>query len=501
MARNKLAIRSLQRSSAILPSSTHSSRSSSYHRRFSTSPLQNELATIETQQQQQPTPEASLLSSSPPPPSEPISPSTHNPLSPPLPPGPRRLRFLQRTQSSPGIPFSQLPYQCFQEARKILEQDRAEKLLEIETQRGRIARLKETDASVSGGEFRKRNRIFSMQRYLEELKVKADVNDPMVRKRFEDGEGDMNKPIYRYLSHRKWRSYRRPILMQRITQMFVIPDVLSSIDPIVDITLSFNGRSIQPGDFVQSTRSEKPPKLKAQLFEQGSKLVTIAVVDSDVPNVQTDGFDTRCHFLACNVEITPTTPWVDLAKLRSVESDGSSQQAETTTTTTSASTEDKPAASPTTEEAQAKQSTGSSPEKQPPASNPPNHPPPAQPPTPPSPSPSPSPLLLHPYLPPTSHPGAPPHRLTLLLLHQKDNTPISTNRIPRRSGFKIRSFAAIHKLNAIGVHMFRVRWDEGMDGVMERMGLGEGEGERGWEFKRRKVEPGVYKRRNPSTFR
>lgn len=102
--------------------------------------------------------------------------------------GPRRRRALLRGETA-GVPFEQLPYQCFQEARKILLQDREEKLQQIKTQRDRIARLKEADASIHGGELRKRNRIFSMQRYLEELKIKADINDPMVKKRFEDGQG------------------------------------------------------------------------------------------------------------------------------------------------------------------------------------------------------------------------------------------------------------------------------------------------------------------------
>ena len=43
-------------------------------------------------------------------------------------------------QNSDNIPFEQLPYQCFQEARKILLADREEKLKEIETMRQRLAR-------------------------------------------------------------------------------------------------------------------------------------------------------------------------------------------------------------------------------------------------------------------------------------------------------------------------------------------------------------------------
>ena len=90
---------------------------------------------------------------------------------------------------SPGLPFEQLPYQCFQEARNILAENRQEKVNEIEVQRGRIARLVEQDPSVSGGEAAKQIRLTSMRAQLEKLKIMADINDPLVKKKFEDGLG------------------------------------------------------------------------------------------------------------------------------------------------------------------------------------------------------------------------------------------------------------------------------------------------------------------------
>jgi large subunit ribosomal protein L35 len=125
----------------------------------------------------------------------------------------------------------------------------------------------------------------------------------------------MNKPIYRFLADRKWREYRRPVLVQRITQMNVIPDVLAYIDLTADVRLMFNKRNIAPGDFVESTMSETAPRLNVQLFEKGQKLVTVAVIDSDVPNLEKDGFEYRCHFLAVNIPISPTATSIDLGKL------------------------------------------------------------------------------------------------------------------------------------------------------------------------------------------
>ncbi|KAK5227630.1 mitochondrial 54S ribosomal protein YmL35 [Exophiala xenobiotica] len=217
---------------------------------------------------------------------------------------------------SPGVPFDQLPYQCFQEARQILIEDRAEKLKKIETERARIARLQEVDPNTfPGGETYKQNRLKSMHAELERLKILADINDPDVKRRFEDGKGDMNKPIYRYLADRKWRDYPRKILVQRITQMNVVPDVIPICDPILDVKIAFGKKIIPPGEFVQSNISENPCQLTLQAFDSGEKRVTIAVVDPDVPNLEADSFESRCHFLASNIVISATEPLVDLSKL------------------------------------------------------------------------------------------------------------------------------------------------------------------------------------------
>ncbi|RAH56273.1 mitochondrial large ribosomal subunit YmL35 [Aspergillus piperis CBS 112811] len=218
-------------------------------------------------------------------------------------------------QGSSNIPFEQLPFQCFQEARKVLIADREEKVRDIQSMSEKIARLQALSDEEAGGLQVKKSKLRAMELHLEHLKILADVNDPLVKKKFEDGQGDLSKPIYRYLADRKWREYRRKILVQRITQMKVIPDVLPHCDPIVDTRLYFNRSQVQPGEYVNAKVSTTAPKLDVQLFEGGEKLVTIAVVDSDVPNVEKDGFDFKMHYLAVNVPISATNTKVDLAQL------------------------------------------------------------------------------------------------------------------------------------------------------------------------------------------
>ena len=125
----------------------------------------------------------------------------------------------------------------------------------------------------------------------------------------------MNRPIYRYLADRQWREYKRLVLMQRITQMNVVPDVLPHLDPTAEISLGFSRRKVHAGEFVDSRVSEVPARLDVQVFDKGERLVSVVVIDSDVPNLETDGFDYRCHFLAANIPISPSSTSLPFSKL------------------------------------------------------------------------------------------------------------------------------------------------------------------------------------------
>ncbi|KAI0133179.1 PEBP-like protein [Hypoxylon sp. NC0597] len=228
--------------------------------------------------------------------------------------GSRRRRAAIRT--SENVPFEQLPYQCFQEARKILQEDRQEKIQAIAKELAKIKRLEETPADqVPGGERRKNLRLASLRKYVKELTILADVNDPVVKRRFEDGLGDMDKPIYRYLAERKWRGLPYRLITQRIQQLNIVPDVLPKFDPVVDVQLFFRRIKVTPGEILDSRITEVPPRLKVQVFNPGERLVSVVVMDSDVPNAETDSFDRRCHYLAANVPISPNEPSLPLGKV------------------------------------------------------------------------------------------------------------------------------------------------------------------------------------------
>ncbi|KJK74666.1 hypothetical protein H634G_09977 [Metarhizium anisopliae BRIP 53293] len=231
-----------------------------------------------------------------------------------MPIGSRRRRMAMRTTQN--IPFEQLPYQAFQEARKILAADREDKLAKIKAELDKIAKLEAKDAAdVKGGQKMKDVKLASLRREVERLKLLADANDPLVKKRFEDGLGDMNKPIYRALAEKKWRSYDYRLITQRIKQFNIVPDVLPKLEPTADVQLYFRQSKIAPGDIVSSQVSENAPRLRVQVFNKGERLVTVVVVDSDVPDIEGDSFTKRCHYLAANIPLSPTDTSLPLGKI------------------------------------------------------------------------------------------------------------------------------------------------------------------------------------------
>ncbi|KAH6649017.1 phosphatidylethanolamine-binding protein [Truncatella angustata] len=232
-----------------------------------------------------------------------------------LPPiGSRRRRAA--IQTSQNIPFEHLPYQAFQEARNILNEDRQEKLKALQSALASIKRLEETPADqLPGGERKKSMRLTSLREYVEELKVLVDINDPVVKRKFEDGLGDFDKPVYRHLAEKKWRGYPLRLIQQRIDTLNIVPDVLPKFEPTADVQMYFRRNKVEPGEILDSRVTENPPRLKVQVFNAGERLVSVVVMDSDVPNAENDSFERRCHYLAANVPISPNQQSLPLSQV------------------------------------------------------------------------------------------------------------------------------------------------------------------------------------------
>lgn len=129
----------------------------------------------------------------------------------------------------------------------------------------------------------------------------------------------MNKPIYRHFAKEKWQSMNQKIIKQRVEQFNIVPDVLPKFHPTADVRLSFRNIRVAPGEIVDSIVSEGPPRLWVQTFDSRERMVTIVVMDSDVPLPEEDSFTRRCHFLAANIPLSCVPRTVALEKLDEAE--------------------------------------------------------------------------------------------------------------------------------------------------------------------------------------
>jgi large subunit ribosomal protein L35 len=255
----------------------------------------------------------------------------------------------------------------------------------------------------------------------------------------------MTKPIYRYLADRKWRTYERPLLIQRITQMNIIPDLLPGLAPIVATSLAFplpslpyKRKNIPHGEVVEARISENPAILTIQPFTPGEQLVTIAVVNPDVPDVASDSYNSRCHFLACNIPISAVNTQVKLASL-----DASTQVVH-------------PWLPAYAQKGLEKQRMAI--------------------------------FVL------AQRPGKDGKSETI------DVSAVKTARdgmFGEREGFSLRSLLPKFGLSPIGADLFRTSWDASTAAVMKRAGI------KGWnlEFKRKRVEPLPYQRLKEERYR
>lgn len=126
---------------------------------------------------------------------------------------------------------------------------------------------------------------------------------------------DLSKPIYRHFAREKWLGMSYKILAQRVQQFHIVPDVLPRFDPKMDVQLSFHGYKVTPGETVDSLVSEAPPNLRVQVFDNKERLVSVVVLDSDVPDPENDSFGPRLHFMAANVPLSYATKNISLSRL------------------------------------------------------------------------------------------------------------------------------------------------------------------------------------------
>ncbi|KAJ1310770.1 hypothetical protein OPQ81_009291 [Rhizoctonia solani] len=140
------------------------------------------------------------------------------------------------------------------------------------------------------------------------LEILSSINLPEIRWNFAQGKYDLTQPVYRHLLEQKWRQKGNlDLLMERVHQMKVIPDLLASFHPTVDLRISFSeGEDVVPGGFLPVKSTLRAPNITAQVYHPEERLYTLLIVDPDVPNPSTKSFSTYLHAFKPNITLSVT---------------------------------------------------------------------------------------------------------------------------------------------------------------------------------------------------
>ena len=160
---------------------------------------------------------------------------------------------------------------------------------------------------------------------IDALEVEAYVNDPSHRRRFRQtkGVGEFGRPIVRHLAEKAWKKEGGlDLIMGRVFQNKVVPDVLPDIPPTNPLTLSIPQGTVAPALVMQSSTFEQPPRLTFQMFQHPSPptpsqpspsaLYSLMMVDSDSPDHETRSYAERLHYLKTNIPLSVTAGQVNL---------------------------------------------------------------------------------------------------------------------------------------------------------------------------------------------
>ncbi|KAI0757573.1 PEBP-like protein [Daedaleopsis nitida] len=157
------------------------------------------------------------------------------------------------------------------------------------------------------------------------LEIQAEANLPDVRWKARNGMADMSKPIYSHLVEQRWREEGDlDLLMERMYQMNVVPDMLPELRPSFDLRIRYlepppksnylrtrvkrKLKQVEPGIFLVPEQTRRPPEVYTTLFHTDTRLYTLLMVDLDVPNPETQSFTTYLHWMQPNIPLSAFTP-------------------------------------------------------------------------------------------------------------------------------------------------------------------------------------------------
>ncbi|TDL17302.1 PEBP-like protein [Rickenella mellea] len=208
---------------------------------------------------------------------------------------------------------------AYDEALKYVYEDSQSIKSEMKEVGSKIEELRSTvDGTVNADE------LEDLEQRLSLLSIQSEINLPPVRWKFANGMGNMSKPIYRHLAEQRWRNDGPlDLVMERIYQMNVVPDILPSMHPSFDLRITFpepppknvilrtrvrrRYKRVEPGVFLLAEQTRRPPLLYTSVFHPEIRYYTMFMIDPDVPNPEDNSFTSFLHWLQPNIPLSATS--------------------------------------------------------------------------------------------------------------------------------------------------------------------------------------------------
>ncbi|CAM0141336.1 mitochondrial 54S ribosomal protein YmL35 [Umbelopsis sp. WA50703] len=216
-----------------------------------------------------------------------------------------KLRRSLATEASPAyVAPSTGSNPAYDQALKLIAKDKEYRYSMLKKVDKELARVKKANNSVTQSQ-----QLSRLQQLATDLKVKAELNEPEVQWRFQNGFRDMSQPVYRYMVQREFQKHQKSKLLERLLQMRICPDILEQFDPAAQVVINYGNQSVQEaGIFLQPGDTIEPPSVSFINFHEETKLYTILMIDPDVPDQERQAYQQQCLWLATNVPLSTTQP-------------------------------------------------------------------------------------------------------------------------------------------------------------------------------------------------
>ncbi|KAF8508468.1 phosphatidylethanolamine-binding protein [Gautieria morchelliformis] len=154
------------------------------------------------------------------------------------------------------------------------------------------------------------------------LHIQSEINlpEPALTPRTDP----FTRPVYRHLAEQQWR-HDGPLdlLMERLHQMHIIPDLLPALHPDMDLRVQFPDparlrgprtahdrarekayAAVEPGRFLAVAQTLSPPRIAATVFHDDVRLYTLLMLDPDVPDESTGTYTTFLNWMQPNIPLS-----------------------------------------------------------------------------------------------------------------------------------------------------------------------------------------------------